>query len=103
MDKDPSARDLYNWAYAHYQAGNFETSDSLFCKIFVPKYPDQIYGYLWCSKARLAQDTTMEKRTCCRSLENFSSKAIELDTTADKNTNHTLSIPIFTWHSIITI
>src|SRR5207253_3231689 len=31
MEKDPSPRDLYNWGYANYQAGNYLKADSLFC------------------------------------------------------------------------
>jgi cytochrome c-type biogenesis protein CcmH/NrfG len=59
--KEPSNRDLYDWGYAHYKAGNFVTADSIFCNIYAQKYPTEIFGYLWCARAAGAQDTTMEK------------------------------------------
>lgn len=62
-EKDPSNRDLYNWGYAHYKAGNYVTADSIFCNIYTQKYPDEIFGYLWCARAAGAQDTSMEKGT----------------------------------------
>jgi hypothetical protein len=58
---EPSNRDLYDWGYAHYKAGNFVTADSIFCNIYTQKYPTEIFGYLWCARAAGAQDTTMEK------------------------------------------
>lgn len=84
MEKEPSARDLYNWAYAHYQAGNYPQADSLFCGDYVTKYPDQIYGYLWCARAKQAQDTTMEQGLAVDAYKLLAQKAVELDTTADK-------------------
>ena len=33
LEKNPGQLDLYNWAYAHYQAGNYEIADSLFCDV----------------------------------------------------------------------
>lgn len=84
LNKDPGARDLYNWAYANYQAGNYVTSDSLFCGVYIPKYPDQIFGYLWCARSKQAQDTTMEKGLAVDAYKTLAQKAIELDTTPDK-------------------
>ncbi len=84
LDKDPSARDLYNWAYAHYLAGDYTISDSLFCGVYIPKYPDQIFGYLWCARSKQAQDTSMEKGLALEAYKTLAQKAIELDTTADK-------------------
>lgn len=83
MEKEPSARDLYNWAYAHYQAGNYAKADTLFCNEYVSKYPDQIYGYLWCARAKQAQDTTMEKGMAVVAYKTLAQKAIELDTTGN--------------------
>jgi len=60
MKKNPSNTDLYNWGIANYQAGNYTTSDSIFCGIYESKYPNEIFGYLWCSKTKLAEDTTMQ-------------------------------------------
>lgn len=83
MQKDPSARDLYNWAYANYQAGNYAKADSLFCNDYISKYADQIYGYLWCARAKQAQDTTMEQGLAVEAYKTLAKKAIELDTTAN--------------------
>lgn len=83
MQKDPSPRDLYNWAYANYQAGNYTKADTLFCNDYITKYPDQIYGYLWCARAKQAQDTTMEKGLAVDAYKTLAKKAIELDTTGN--------------------
>jgi len=44
---------------ANYQAGNYKTADSIFCGIYEPKYPTEIYGYLWCARAKQAQDDSI--------------------------------------------
>ena len=77
--KDPGARDLYNWAYAQYQAGNYAKADSLFCGDYITKYPDQIFGYLWCARSKQAQDTTMEKGYAVEAYKVLAQKAVELD------------------------
>ncbi len=59
LKTNPSQTDLYNWGMANYQAGNYVTADSLFCGVYQSKYPDQIYGYLWCSRAKAAQDDSV--------------------------------------------
>lgn len=61
LEKNPSQADLYNWGFAHYQAQNYAASDSIFCSVYQTKYPEEIYGYLWCARSKQAQDTTMEK------------------------------------------
>ena len=61
LEKNPSQADLYNWGFAHYQAQNYAASDSIFCDAYQTKYPEEIYGYLWCARSKQAQDTTMEK------------------------------------------
>jgi hypothetical protein len=85
MVKDPSARDLYNFGYANYQAANYAKADSLFCNDYISKYPDQIYGYLWCARSKQAQDTTMEKGLAVDAYKILAVKAIELDTTPTKS------------------
>jgi hypothetical protein len=84
LQPEPGARDLYNWAYAHYQAGNYLKSDSLFCNDYISKYADQIYGYLWCARSKQAQDTTMEKGLAVDAYKSLAVKAVELDTTPTK-------------------
>lgn len=59
--KDPSNRDLYDWGYANYMAGNYVTADSIFCGVYSTKFPTEVFGYLWCAKSAAAQDTSMEK------------------------------------------
>jgi tetratricopeptide (TPR) repeat protein len=54
--KNPTNTDLYNWGYANYQAGNYKTADSIFCGIYQSKYPNEIFGYLWCARSKQAQD-----------------------------------------------
>lgn len=57
--KNPGQTDLYNWGFANYSAGNYKTSDSIFCGIYESKYPDAIFGYLWCAKSKFAQDDSL--------------------------------------------
>jgi tetratricopeptide (TPR) repeat protein len=57
--KNPNETDLYNWGFANYSAGNFKTADTIFCQMYTSKYPDQIYGYLWCAKSKFAQDDSI--------------------------------------------
>jgi tetratricopeptide (TPR) repeat protein len=54
--RNPTNTDLYNWGFANYSAGNYKTADSIFCGIYESKYPDEIYGYLWCKNAKVAMD-----------------------------------------------
>lgn len=50
--------DLFNWGLAHYRAGAYEKSDSVF-GIYVERYPDQGFGYYWQAKSKALQDTAM--------------------------------------------
>ncbi|HLK29417.1 MAG TPA: hypothetical protein VKT28_12620 [Puia sp.] len=59
MKKDPSNADLYNWGIANYQAGEYKTSDSIFCGAYESKYPNEIFGYLWCMRSKRAQDDSI--------------------------------------------
>ncbi len=79
MEKEPNQNDLYNWAYAHYAAGNFVKADSLFCTTYKAKFPDAIYGYLWCARARQAQDTTMQKGIAVEPYKELAEKALTID------------------------
>lgn len=62
LDPNPNQTDLYNFAMAHYQAKNYQTADSLFCGVYQTKYPDQIYGYLWCAKTKQALDDSLNSQ-----------------------------------------
>ncbi|HTR30857.1 MAG TPA: tetratricopeptide repeat protein [Puia sp.] len=56
--KDPTNSDLYKWGIANYQAGLYKTADSIFCGIYEVKYPNEIFGYLWCARSLQAQEDT---------------------------------------------
>src|ERR1700761_6716112 len=57
--KNPTNTDLYNWGFANYSAGNYKTAYSIFCGIYETKYPDEIFGYLWCKNSKVAQDDSV--------------------------------------------
>lgn len=59
LKANPSQTDLYNWGMANYQAANYPTADSIFCNLYQSKYPDQIYGYLWCARTKQAMDDSV--------------------------------------------
>lgn len=54
--KNPSNSDLFKYGTANYSAGNYKTADSIFCGVYVSRYPNEIYGYLWCARSKQAQD-----------------------------------------------
>lgn len=85
LKANPTQTDLYNWGMAHYQAGNYKTADSLFCNVYQGKYPDQIYGYLWCARAIQAEDTTMLNDKFAPAQEKLAEMAIKLDSTKYKS------------------
>jgi hypothetical protein len=84
LKANPTQTDLYNWGMAHYQAANYKTADSLFCNVYQGKYPDQIYGYLWCARAIQAEDTTMLNDRFAPAQEKLAEMAIKLDSTKYK-------------------
>lgn len=60
--KTPVNTDMYNWGIANYQAGNYKTADSIFCGLYIPKFPTEIYGYLWCARSAQAEDDTLNSQ-----------------------------------------
>lgn len=76
--KDPSNVDLYNWGFAKYQAAQYPTADSIF-NVYIEKYPNEIYGYLWTARAKQAQDTSMTQGLAVQAFERLGDKARELD------------------------
>jgi tetratricopeptide (TPR) repeat protein len=54
--KNPDNTDLFKYGTANYSAGNYKTADSIFCGVYITKYPTQIFGYLWCARSKQAQD-----------------------------------------------
>ena len=57
--KNPNQSDLYAWGFANYSAGNYQAADSIFCGLYVSKYPNEIYGYLWCKNSAVALDDSL--------------------------------------------
>jgi tetratricopeptide (TPR) repeat protein len=84
LKANPSQTDLYNWGMAHYQAANYVTADSLFCGVYQTKFPDQIFGYLWCARAKQAQDTAMTTGIAAPAFEKLAEMGMKLDSTKYK-------------------
>jgi hypothetical protein len=80
LKKNPTQTDLYNYAYAVYQAKNYPVADSLFCGVYQSKYPDQIYGYLWCARAKKAMDdSTNSQGLAVEAYKTLAEKARQID------------------------
>jgi tetratricopeptide (TPR) repeat protein len=54
--KSPTNSDLFKYGMANYSAANYKTADSIFCGVYETKYPNEIFGYLWCAKSKQAED-----------------------------------------------
>lgn len=78
--KNPNQNDLYNWGLTNYQAGNYQTADSLFCNVYQAKYPEQIFGYLWCARSKQAMDdSTNSKGLAVEAYKTLAEKARQFD------------------------
>ena len=60
--KNPTNSDLFKYGTANYQAGNYKTADSIFCGVYITKYPNEIFGYLWCARSTQAEDDTLNSK-----------------------------------------
>jgi tetratricopeptide (TPR) repeat protein len=60
--KNPTNSDLFKYGTANYSAGNYKTADSIFCGVYETRYPNEIYGYLWCARSKQAQDDTLNSQ-----------------------------------------
>ena len=60
--KVPSNSDLYKFGMANYSIGNYKLADSVFCGVYESKFPNEIYGYLWCAKSKQAQDDSLNSQ-----------------------------------------
>jgi tetratricopeptide (TPR) repeat protein len=60
--KNPNQNDVYNWGFANYSAGNYQAADTIFCGVYESKYPNEIFGYLWCKNSALALDDSLWSR-----------------------------------------
>ena len=79
MDKTPNQNDLYNYGFAHYQAGNYDSAISIFCTQYQTIYPNEIFGYLWCARATEAKDTTWQSGIAVQPYEKLAEMSITLD------------------------
>jgi tetratricopeptide (TPR) repeat protein len=84
MDKNPTQTDLYNWGYAHYQAANYDSSILIFCDQYQTKYPNEIFGYLWCARSWEAKDTTWQTGDAAPAYEKLAQMAMQIDSTKYK-------------------
>jgi tetratricopeptide (TPR) repeat protein len=83
LNRNPNQTDLYNWGFAHYSAGNYKTADSIFCGIYEAKYPNEIFGYLWCAKSALAADDSLNTQgLAVEPYKKLAEMARNLDSTA---------------------
>jgi tetratricopeptide (TPR) repeat protein len=60
--KNPTYSDLFKFGTANYSAGNYKTADSIFCGVYIPRYPTQVFGYLWCARSKQAQDDSLNSQ-----------------------------------------
>lgn len=51
--------DLFNWALAHYRAGEYQMADSAF-GMYTKNYPEQSFGYYWRARSNAALDKEMK-------------------------------------------
>jgi len=81
--KDPNQTDVYNFGMANYQAGNYKTADSIFCGIYETKWPNEIFGYLWCARSKQAQDdSTNSQGLAVEAYDKLAAVARGMDSTA---------------------
>jgi len=79
MDKNPNQNDLYNLGYAHYQAANYDSAIYLFCNEYQSKYPNEVFGYLWCAKSEEAKDTTKLSDQAAAAYEKLAQMSMSID------------------------
>lgn len=86
IKKNPNQNDLYNWGLSNYQAGNYVTADSIFCGLYQSKYPNEIFGYLWCARSKQAQDdSTNSKGLAVDAYKMLAEKARQIDSVKYKS------------------
>ncbi len=82
--RNPGKSDLFNWGMANYQAANYPKSDSVW-NVYIEKYPDEIFGYLWKANTSLASDTTMQSGVLVAPFEKLAEMSRKLDSVKYKN------------------
>jgi Tfp pilus assembly protein PilF len=78
LKKTPNNVDLYNWGFSNYQATQYKTADSIFA-VYIEKYPNEIFGYLWRARSNQAMDTTMAQGLAVPHYEKLAEMARSLD------------------------
>lgn len=73
-----SNRDMYDMGMAYYGAQIYDTAYTIFKK-YQAKYPTEIYGYLWGSRAAQVIDSTWESGLAATETELYAQKATEID------------------------
>lgn len=79
MDPNPTQTDLYNWGMANYQSAQYDTAVYIFCDLYQSKYPNEIFGYLWCARAWEGKDTTLATGNGVAAYEKLAEMAIQID------------------------
>jgi tetratricopeptide (TPR) repeat protein len=79
LNKNPNQADLYNWGYSNYQAGIYDTAITIFCNMYESKYPNEIFGYLWCARANEAKDTSWQAGIAVGPYEKLAQMSLSLD------------------------
>jgi Flp pilus assembly protein TadD, contains TPR repeats len=72
-------RDLYDYGYAHYAAGNYDSAYNVFKNIYQVKYPNEIYGYLWAARSAQFIDSTWENGLAASETQLYAEKSKEID------------------------
>jgi len=57
--KNPTNSDLFKYGMAYYQAAQYQTADSIFCGVYETKYPDEVFGYLYCMRVKALEDDSV--------------------------------------------
>jgi tetratricopeptide (TPR) repeat protein len=57
--KVPTNSDTYKFGMAFYQAGDYKTADSIFCQVYQTKFPDEVFGYLYCMRSKALEDDSI--------------------------------------------
>lgn len=78
FDTAASKRDLYNWGFAEFSCDSYDTAYAVFTT-YSEKYPDEIYGWLWRSKAAQVMDSTWEKGFAATETEMYANQAFRID------------------------
>ena len=70
---------------AHYQAANYDSAITIFCDMYQGKYPNEIFGYLWCARSWLGKDSTMMTGNGVAAHEKLAEMAMKIDSVKYKN------------------